>query len=367
MSENVLSKINNIPVRTWKWLGVNDISINKSLPVMKSYNLDIFTKDDNSLKIEPMDEEKNSLNILHSFDYNGISKELIGLSKDNYNTGFFAKISNDQKIEEPILIHYEMENEHNIVQDNNVIIAEEGSDSTFIIKYDSKEETKVFHNGLTRIYCKKNATLNLVKVQSLSDKSTHLDACVAKLEENAKVNLILVELGSKNSVTNVCSDLEGFKSSVDIHTVYMGDKERVLDMNYLVNHYGKETKSNIEAKGALMDKSSKTFKGTIDFKKGASKASGKEEEYAVLLSKDVRNRSVPILLCTEDDVSGQHAASAGKIDENKLFYLMTRGLSEEEAKKLIIEAAISPIIDLIPDETMRTTIYDEIRRKLIYE
>ena len=63
---------------------------------------------------------------------------------------------------------------------------------------------------------------------------------------------------------------------------------------------------------------------------------------------------------TEDDVSGQHAASAGKIDENQLFYLMTRGFSETEAKKLIIEAAIRPIIDRIPHEGTRDTIFERL-------
>lgn len=366
MGENLLSKINNIPVRTWAWLGVNDISIDSSMPGMKPYILDLLKiKNNNLLDIEPIDKMNHSLNILNSFEYDGISKELLELARDHYNTGFFSNTKRNQKIEEPIIINYKFDRENNVIYDNNVIIAEENSEITFIIKYDSKEDIEAFHNGLTRIYCKKNATVNLVKVQSLPNKSTHLDACITKLEENAKVNFILVELGAKNSVTNVCSNLEGFRSSVNIQTVYWGDKERILDMNYLVNHYGKETKSKIEAKGALMDKSNKILKGTIDFKKGASKACGTEEEYAVLLSKEVRNRSVPILLCTEDDVSGQHAASAGKIDENKLFYLMTRGLSEEEAKKLIIEAAISPIIDQIPDDNIKTAIYEEIRRKLI--
>ena len=81
-----------------------------------------------------------------------------------------------------------------------------------------------------------------------------------------------------------------------MYTVYMGDRERLIDMNYLMNHYGRETMSNMEVKGVLQDKCNKIFKGTLDFKKGSAKSVGAEEEYAVLLSDKVRNRSVPILL-----------------------------------------------------------------------
>lgn len=368
MSKNALNKINNIPVRTWRWLGVNNVSSDGTLPKVKPYKLDIFeNNNDESLKVINIDKNKNSLRIIDTLGYDGVGKEITEQVKNDYNTGFFIESSAYKKADEPVIINYRFDAENSAVVDNNVIIAAEDSELTVIVNYDSKEALDFFHNGLTQIYCKKGSTVNIVKLQTLSDRSLHLDSCIAKLEDNAKVNYILVELGAKESITNFRTDLNGYKSSADMHTVYIGDKERKLDINYLINHYGRATKSFIEAKGALMNKSSKIFKGTLDFKKGAVKSKGNEEEYTVLLSPKVRNRSVPILLCTEEDVEGQHAASAGKIDENKLFYLMTRGFSEAEAKKLLIEAAISPIIDGIPDENIKGRIYENVRRKLVDE
>lgn len=359
MSEYALKNINNIPVNTFSWLGVNNVSLDESLYGIKAYNKDIFK--DNKLEevITEVSEETKT------FNYEGLSRELTEDIVRNHNTGFVIRTKAYKKYEEPVIINYAFDRENNYVVDNNLIIAEEGSEITVIIKYSSEGEDKNLHNGLTRVFAKKGAKVNLIKVQTLSDESTHLDANAARLEADASLNYVAVQLGSKNSITNIKTDLEGFRSSTEISSVYIGDKKRKIDINYLVNHYGKESKSNIEAKGALMDESDKVFKGTIDFKKGASKAKGQEEEYAVLLSPKVRNRSVPLLLCTEDDVEGQHAASAGKIDENKLFYLMTRGFSEKEAKKLIIEAAISPIIDKIPEESIKVEIYNSIRRKLV--
>lgn len=368
MSGIALKNINNIPVRTWRWLGVNNISVDGSLPEVKPYKLDIFKNNsDEELKLINIDKNKNSLRILDTFNYNGIGKEVNEQVKNNYNTGFFLETSPYKKVNIPVIINYDFNEENNVVVDDNIIIAEEDSEITVIVKYNSKDKTNSFHNGLTRIYCKKGAVVNYIVLQTLSEESIHLNASIAKLEEGAKVNYVLAELGAKESITNFRTDLEGFRSSADMRTVYIGDKERNIDINYLINHYGKETKSLIEAKGALSDKSNKIFKGTLDFKKGAVKAKGQEEEYTVLLSPKVRNRSVPVLLCTEEDVEGQHAASAGKIDENKLFYLMTRGFSEGEAKKLIIEAAIRPIIDRITDENIKAEINEYIRRKLSNE
>lgn len=367
MSDNGLKKINNIPVRTWRWLGVNNVSLDGTLPEVKPYKIDIIK--DNSqegLSVISMDKKNsNSLRLLHTIDYDGIGKEITEQVKKSYNSGYFIETAPHKKFDVPVVINYDFDAKNNVVVDDNIIIAEQGSEITVVVRYNSKEDLNFFHNGFTRIYCKKGSTVNIVKIQTLSDKSTHLDANVAKMEDGATINYVLIELGAKHSVTNFRTDLDGYKSSANMHNVYIGDKDRNIDINYLINHYGKETKSSIEARGALKDESNKIFRGTIDFKKGASKSKGTEVEYTVLLSPKVRNRSVPVLLCTEEDVEGQHAASAGKIDDNKLFYLMTRGFSEKEAKKLIIEASMRPIIDMIPEKTAKEEIYEYIRRKLI--
>lgn len=366
MSENTLKKINNIPIRTWRWFGVNNTSLEESIPEIKPYKNEIMNEDYRNCE-KLRDTKGGKLSILDTFDYKGIKSDLTDFAKKNYNTGFLVQNSEYEKKDEPIIINYGFDNENNVVVDNNVIVAEEGSEITVVVNYNSKDDGNYFHNGLTRIYGKKGSTINLIKVQTLSDKSVHLDSNVAKLEDNATINYVLVELGSKESVTNFKTDLNGYKSSANMHTVYIGDKNRKIDINYLVNHFGKQTKSLIDAKGALLDESNKTFKGTLDFKKGSKGSKGSEEEYVVLLSPKVRNRSVPILLCTEDDVDGQHAASSGKIDQNKLFYLMSRGLSEKQARKLIIEAAFDPILNKIPNKNIKDEISIAIRRKLTDE
>ncbi|AAK81224.1 hypothetical protein BJV85_000613 [Clostridium acetobutylicum] len=362
--ENTLKKINNIPVRTWRWLGVNNVNINEALPQVVPYNNEYIT----SVKNDGIEVNKMSQNISSDFNgtctYTGIDELSLNQVKNDYNTGVYVHSSKYSKCSEPIVINYYMNEANNTVVDNNLIIAEEGSEITVVVNYDSDENTTSFHNGLTQIYAKANSVVNLVKIQTLSGSSLHLDAHTVKTEENAVVNYTAVDLGSKYAVTNYTDDLSGFRSSANVKSIYLGDKDRVIDINYLINHYGKDARSNIETRGALMDRSKKTFRGTLDFKKGCKKSKGEEEEYTVLLSPHVINKSVPILLCTEEDVDGQHAASAGRIDENKLFYIMSRGFSETEAKKLVIEAAFNPIINQIPSEEIKNKISTSIRRRL---
>jgi FeS assembly protein SufD len=365
MSET-LKNLNNIPVRTWRWLGVNEASIKGQIPQLSAYNKKALEEVEGlGYKIIDIKEEHGVVKLFDNSVEIGVSEELTELARKHYNTGYLIEAEKNNKVAEPIFIQYHMDGDNPQVIDNNVIIAEEGSEITVVIKYTSEKDIEAFHNGITKLYAKKDAVINLVKVQLMEEDGIHLDGIAAIAEEGAEINYVLVDLGSKSSITSCKNDMQGNKAKVKLYSIYLGDKERQIDINYVMNHFGKECESIIETRGVLMDKSSKIFRGTLDFKKGASGSKGKEEEFAVLLSSGVRNRSVPLLLCGEDNVEGQHAASTGKIDENKLFYLMSRGFSEQEAKKLIVEAAFNPITERIPLEAMKEEISEHVRRRLL--
>ena len=121
----------------------------------------------------------------------------------------------------------------------------------------------------------------------------------------------------------------------------------------------------MQVRGALLDHSVKTFRGTLDFIQGARGSVGKEDEEVMLFSPHVRNRSVPLMLSHEGDVDGHHAVSIGRMDEDKLFYLMSRGLDERAAQQLIVEASFEPVLARIEQEELRTEIKDYLERRLL--
>lgn len=362
MSE-ILKNINNIPVRTWNWLGVNNFSMAHDYPKVIEYNKEALkTKNIENIDFLKIDKSYYLDTMFNSVEI-GVSKEIHEEVVKNYNSGYYILAKENAKIKEPIILDYILDSNDSILLDNNILIAEKNSEMTVIIRYFS-EEGNYFHNGLTRLYAKEGAKINLIKVQLLGEQSIHIDSLGAVEEEGASINYTLVELGALNTVTSCKNYLKGIKSEANIDTIYLGDKERKIDINYVVEHSGKATASNVKVNGVLMDSSSKIFRGTLDFKKGASASKGSEEESTILLSSKVKNKSIPLLLCAEDDVEGQHAASTGKIDDDKLFYLMSRGFSEKEAKKIIIEAAFNPIVQNIPLKELTNEISEFIRGRI---
>ncbi len=147
-------------------------------------------------------------------------------------------------------------------------------------------------------------------------------------------------------------------------TIYLGKENQVFDLNYIGELKGEMSKIDIEVQGALKDRAKKHFKGTIDFKKGCKKAKGNENEACMLLSDTAKSLALPMLLCSEEEVEGNHSSSAGKIDEKELFYMMSRGFEIKDAMKLSVKARFNKILERIKEDSLRAFILRKIDEKL---
>lgn len=360
------NNLNRTPVRTKSWLNINDINLGElNVGEIKEFN-NVKIKDDISGVYIQKLENNNILPLYKEFIY-GVSEELINQGKENFNVGYLITIRKDVNINEPILIEFNFDKDNAILVDNLIVIGEENSSASIIVKYKSLDNSKGYHNGICTMYSRKNSKIKLTKVNLLNDNILHLDSNVSDIKDDGKVDFISIDLGGKFSIYNYYGDLIGKKSSSNINSIYLGSKNKLIDINYIVTHRGERSTSNINVKGALQDEARKAFKGTLDFKTGALKSAGVEDEYCMLLSKEAKAKAMPILLCAEDDVSGEHSASSGRIDENKLFYLMSRGLSYDEAKIVIVRAAFNPIIDAIGDNNTIEEILESVDRGLKHE
>ena len=175
----------------------------------------------------------------------------------------------------------------------------------------------------------------------------------------------LIEAGAAHTASELHVTLAGDEARADVWGLYFGDEARKIDLNYVIRQEGRRTDANMQVRGALLDHSVKTFRGTLDFIQGARGSVGKEDEEVMLFSPHVRNRSVPLMLSHEGDVDGHHAVSIGRMDEDKLFYLMSRGLDERAAQQLIVEASFEPVLARIEQEELRTEIKDYLERRLL--
>ena len=182
--------------------------------------------------------------------------------------------------------------------------------------------------------------------------------------KSARVEFISADLGGGDYSADVEIELRGDDSSADLDAVYFGDGNRKLDFNYVIRQRGKRTSANMNVRGALNQNCDKIFRGTLDFQRGAKGSTGRELEEVIILSPKTRNRSVPLMLAAEDEVDGHHAVSVGRLDEEKIFYLMSRGLDKSEAERLIVEAAFNPVVEKVSDDNLRGELLENLQRRL---
>ena len=349
--------LNETPIRTAKNYNINNIKLDninipENLKEFKGLNL---LGDVEKFEILEMNKFLN-------FKFgNGEILENQVKDKANKTISINVKNSDDKELQ----LNYDFSNENNNLVQNLELNLEEESKCTIILKFECKSVVEAFHNSKIKLIANKNATANIVILNMLNEKSNNFLAIENILEENADIQYNIIDFGGKNSVTNYYSNLKGDFAKNSLNTIYLGNKESVIDINYIMECYGIKTNANINVKGAINDKCKKHFKGTIDFKKGAKKAIGDEKEYCTILSDTAKSISLPILLCTEEDVEGSHSAAAGKIDKKQLFYLMSRGLTKQEAQKLIIRAGFNEIIENIKNQEIKEFIIKEIDKKLI--
>ena len=138
----------------------------------------------------------------------------------------------------------------------------------------------------------------------------------------------------------------------------------MLDFNDVSVHTGKDTLCEMHTAGVLTGSADKILRGTVDFQRGAKRGVGHESEDVLLFSPSARNRTAPLILCGEEEVEGQHAASVGRLDENKLYYLRSRGLSEAQARRLMVDARFAPAIDKIPLDSLQDEVRENVARRL---
>lgn len=342
-------KLNETPVRTSRNFLINNIKLEnvvipKKLEMFQNVMVtgtELFDKDIN----------KQHLNY-------GLSEEL----EENVFYKANSQIAINVKENDNIKVTYDFDDD-NLQLVNQIDICATGN-ANIIIEYKSSTNKECFHNGVIKVFAKENAKLNITVINLLNSNSEHFEAMENILEDNSDLNYTIIDIGGKNSIQNYYSNIIGKSAKNDLKTIYLGSENQIKDINYIAELRGQKSFVDIDVQGALKENAKKNFKGTIDFKKGCKKAKGNENEFCMLLSEKAKSLALPMLLCTEDDVEGNHSTASGKVDKEQLFYIMTRGLSYKEAVKLIVRANFNKTIERILDEEVKQNIIKEIDERL---
>ena len=235
------------------------------------------------------------------------------------------------------------------------IIAGAGGKTT-VIQYVRSESSVIL---ATDVKAEESSEVKLVQVFENSART--ISSLNTDIADNAGFELVQIYLGGSDTISEINTKLNGRKSHFSANIGYDLDNEDKLDINLIADHYGKKSESKITVNGVLGGSADKVFKGTIDFKNGAVTAKGSEQENVLLMSETVRNRTVPVILCAEEDVEGSHGATIGKPDEKHIFYMQSRGIPEEKIYELMAKSRLVQIIGTIGDEQTENRILRTLR------
>lgn len=326
-------KINHLPAPTWRHLKMNFAEIQAvefQCPIVPSMDVPDGFK---------AVVAKNVIDVA-----TGCGEELSQALNDS---GLAFEVGGS--VPKPLRLNYRFDEGKNSAS-RVTISAAPYADATVVVFYESAQDAKGFGAVQTIVKAAEGAKLHLVQVVKVGGNFEFINDVGIAEADNAHVEVTQLYLGGDSVYGGIRSDLSGYQSEFKNDIGYMLKNDENLDINIIASHSGKRSSCEITAKGVLSDSSRKVFRGTIDFLNGASGAKGAENEEVLLMSEKVVNKTIPLILCAEEDVEGSHGASVGRIDESFIFYMMSRGIDEEHIYKMMANAKILSIMSNINDD-----------------
>lgn len=246
-----------------------------------------------------------------------------------------------------------------------MVYVEDGGSVTFVHETASPDENGQSMNAaVVEGYVGQNANLTFVELQSLGENVYNFTHERVRVARDGHIDWIFGALGTRLTKTFADLDLEGEGSNGRMSGFFFTEGQQHLDLDTQQNHHAPNTTSDLLFKGALSGDSRSVWQGMIYVAPGAQKTDGYQANRNLVLDKSARADSIPGLEILADDVRCTHGATVGKIDEDHMFYLQSRGISKKEAQRLIVEGFFTPVMDRIPFEGVRNRLMEAVRSKL---
>jgi Fe-S cluster assembly protein SufD len=235
-----------------------------------------------------------------------------------------------------------------------LVVAEPRSRFTVVEEYVSADpELSGYSNAAVEIHVRDGAKVEYVSVQNLSRRSWHFAAHHARVERDAELDWVAGGFGSAKGKVWIQNDLAGEGATSRVTGAYFADGTQHLDYDTFQEHIAPNTTSDFAFKGVLRDEASAVWRGMIRVEPGAQKTNAYQENRNLLLSKTAHADSIPGLEILANDVRCTHGATLSQVDREQLFYAMARGLTRQEAERLIVRGFFQDVLDRIELEPVR--------------
>lgn len=268
-----------------------------------------------------------------------------------WSGGTFIYVPKGVKVDIPLQAYFRMNAKKAGQFEHTIIIADEGSEVHYIEGCSAPQyKENALHAGVVEIHVLKNARVRYSSIENWSKNTYNLNTKRAIVHENGIMEWVNGNLGSKVTMLYPTSVLIGKNAKTDYLGIAYAGREQYQDTGCKVYHFAPNTTSTILSKGISLEGGISSYRGLVKIKAGSKKTKSNVRCDGLILDEKSKSMTLPAMDVGESDVEVSHEAVVGKVGEEDLFYLMSRGLSEEEATKMIVSGFIEPVIKELPLE-----------------
>jgi Fe-S cluster assembly protein SufD len=282
---------------------------------------------------------------------------LSALNTSMAQDGVFIYVPDNVELEKAIQLVSIINHDKSLfVQTRNLIVLGKNSKLRLVQCDDTTNQLASFNNSVTEVFVDEGAKLDHYKLQNINNDSSLVNSIYIKQEANSNVLTNAITLNGGLIRNNVYVKLNGRGSHADVLGVYLMDKKQHVDNHIFIDHAVPNCTSNELFKGILDEESSAVFNGHILVQKDAQNTNAFQNNKNILLTDTASIDTKPFLEIYADDVKCSHGATVGYLNQEELFYLMSRGIDPHESRLLLMNAFAGEIIDKINIPALRNRI-----------
>ena len=294
------------------------------------------------------------------------------LTRAGWNQGVAIRVPAGVRLEKPIVVRWSAGAAGRGLLTRTIVELGDGAVASIVEELGASDEARragpgggqALFSGSLEVQLGRDAELRVASIQDFGPDQVAFQHRQAVIGEGASLHWALAQLGGKLVRSRVDNRLEGDRSTVEQVEIVFGADEQLFDLTSYTHHVGCDTTGNLLSKGVLLDAARSYMKGMITIEKSARGTDSFLGEFGMNLSKKARSVAIPSLEIDQPDCRrAAHSSSVGPIDEAQLFYLESRGISPDEARKFIVLGFLEPVVTRVPLETERDRLRELLEAK----
>ncbi|WP_026907023.1 Fe-S cluster assembly protein SufD [Paucisalibacillus globulus] len=281
------------------------------------------------------------------------------------NGGVFVYVPKNVQIEKPLQAIFWQEDPEVALVNHVLVVAEENSSLTYVENYISNNaDEDTVANIVTEVIAQDNAKISFGAVDNFAAGTTTYVNRRGVGYRDATIDWALGQMNDGNTVSENVTHLIGDGGVSNANAVTVGRGKQTQNFTAKIVQFGKNTDGQILQRGVMKESATSIFNAIGKIEHGASGANSEQTSRVLMLSEKARGDANPILLIEEDDVTAGHAASVGRVDPMQLYYFMSRGITQEEAERLVIHGFLDPVVRQLPIDAVKKQLKQVIERKV---